>query len=68
VEIYSIDNLTLREIQALRQSLDFIQITGVDAMFIGLLQTKLSQQIQQIENHIQENPQTSTKTKRNKKS
>ena len=50
--IYSIDNLTLREIKALRKSLDSIPITGIDAAFIAMLQHKTSTQIQEIENHI----------------
>jgi maleate cis-trans isomerase len=52
MEIYSLDNLTLREVKALRKSLDFIPITGVDALFIGSLQLKMNEQIQQIETHI----------------
>ena len=52
MEMYSLDNLTLREVKALRKSLDFIPITGIDAMFIGTLQLNMNEQIQQIENHI----------------
>jgi hypothetical protein len=52
MEIYSLDNLTLREIKALRKSLDFLPITGVDALFIGSLQLKMNDQIHQIETHI----------------
>ena len=52
MEIYSLDNLTLREIKALRKSLDFLPITGVDALFIGSLQLKMNDQIQQVETHI----------------
>lgn len=59
MEIYSLDNLTLREVKALRKSLDFIPITGIDAMFIGTLQLKMNEQIQQIETHI--NSQNSSK-------
>lgn len=51
--IYSLDDLTLREIKALRKSLDYIPITGIDAAFIAMLQHKVSSQIQEIENHIQ---------------
>ena len=51
--IYSLDNLNLREIKALRKSLDYIPITGIDAAFIAMLQHKTTSQIQQIENHIQ---------------
>lgn len=52
MEIYSLDNLSLREVRALRTSLDSIPITGIDAGFIALLQHKISSQIQSIENHI----------------
>jgi len=62
MEDYSLKNLSLAEIKALRQSLDFIQITGKDAMFIGLLQNKVTTQIQEIEN-----PTSSPSNKSNKK-
>ncbi|MDC0539986.1 hypothetical protein OAO15_00585 [bacterium] len=52
MEIYSLDNLSLREVRALRTALDSIPITGIDAGFIALLQHKLSSQTQSIENHI----------------
>ena len=39
-ELYSLEKLNLREIKALRKGLEFIQINGVDAMFIGMLQEK----------------------------
>jgi len=51
--IYSLDDLSLREIKALRKSLDYLPITGIDASFVAILQHKTSSQIQQIENHIQ---------------
>jgi hypothetical protein len=51
--IYSLDDLTLREIKALRKSLDYLPITGIDAAFIAMLQHKTTSQIQEIENHIQ---------------
>jgi hypothetical protein len=51
--IYSLDNLSLREIKALRKALDTIPITGIDAAFIAMLQHKISSQTQEIENHIQ---------------
>jgi hypothetical protein len=51
--IYSLDNLSLREIKALRKALDYIPITGIDAAFIAMLQHKISSQTQEIENHIQ---------------
>ena len=53
-EIYSIDNLTLREVKALRQGLDFIEIKGVDALFLATLQLKINEQVNQIQNHINE--------------
>mgnify|MGYP001354832763 FL=1 len=60
-ELYSLEKLNLREIKALRKGLEFIQINGVDAMFIGMLQAKLSQQIEQIENQISDNKKSSSK-------
>jgi len=51
--IYSLDDLSLREIKALRKALDYLPITGIDAAFIAMLQHKTTSQIQQIENHIQ---------------
>jgi len=48
-ELYSIEGLSLREVKALRRGLDFIQIGGVDAFFIGTLQIKLNEEIKQIE-------------------
>ena len=80
--IYSIDNLTLREIKAIRKSLDSIPITGIDAAFIAMLQHKTSTQIQEIENHIkkeeiakqkslekaiQNNPESNSKQKQGSK-
>lgn len=80
--IYSLDNLTLREIKALRKSLDSIPITGIDAAFIAMLQHKISTQIQEIENHIkkeeiakqkslekaiQKNPESNSKQKQGSK-
>ena len=53
-EIYTLEGLTLREVRALRQGLNTIQISGIDALFIATLQIKLNDQIKQIENHIDE--------------
>ena len=53
-EIYSIDKLTLREVKALRQGLDFIEIKGIDALFLATLQLKINEQVNQIQNHINE--------------
>lgn len=52
MSIYTLEELSLREIKALRQSLDHIPITGIDAMFIALLQNKITTQINQIEEHL----------------
>tara|TARA_B110000285_G_scaffold59158_1_gene67864 strand:+ start:1000 stop:1200 length:201 start_codon:yes stop_codon:yes gene_type:complete len=51
-ELYSLENLTLREVKALRTGLNHIQITGIDAFFMGTLQIKVSSQIEEIENHL----------------
>jgi hypothetical protein len=53
-ELYDLENLTLREIKALRTGLDHLPINGIDAFFIGTLQLKLNEQIKQIETHIAE--------------
>jgi hypothetical protein len=47
MDIFSI-NLSLPEIQTLRQSLDVITIAGKDAKFVASLQIKLEQEINQI--------------------
>jgi len=52
--IYSLDDLSLREIRALRKSLDFLPITGVDASFIAVLQNKITTQVMEIESHIKQ--------------
>tara|TARA_R110002167_G_scaffold350926_1_gene563307 strand:- start:349 stop:552 length:204 start_codon:yes stop_codon:yes gene_type:complete len=57
-ELYSLENLTLRDIKALRTALNYIQITGIDAFFIGTLQINISGQIEEIENHISVPQQT----------
>ena len=81
--IFNLEELTLREIKALRKSLDYIPITGIDAAFIAILQNKINIQIQQIESHLQSeetnkgsqlqeaisnDPKSKTKTTRGKKS
>jgi len=55
MDIFSIE-LTLPEIQTLRQSLDVITIAGKDAQFLATLQIKLESEIQQIAN-MQSAPQ-----------
>ena len=46
---YNLTNLSLRELLALRKSTNYIPITGVDAIFIGTLQVKLNQKIEEVE-------------------
>jgi hypothetical protein len=53
MDLFSID-LTLGEIQLLRQSLDVITISGKDAKPIAALQTKLESEIQSIQIQLQE--------------
>ena len=48
MNIFSID-LTLGEIQCLRQSLDVISISGKDAKFVATLQVKLEREMAQIQ-------------------
>ncbi len=50
-ELYTLEGLTLREVKALRTGLNFIQITGMDAFFMGTLQIKIATQIKEIESH-----------------
>ena len=47
MNIFSIE-LTLPEIQTLRQSLDVINIVGKDARFLASLQIKLENELEQI--------------------
>ena len=53
MDIFSID-LTIGEIQLLRQSLDIITINGKDAKVVASLQSKLEQELAQITKAIQE--------------
>ncbi len=48
MNIFSID-LTISEIQLLRQSLDIISIKGTDAKFLATLQSKLETELLQIQ-------------------
>jgi len=48
MNIFSID-LTVNEIQLLRQSLDIISIKGTDAKFLANLQIKLENELLQIQ-------------------
>ena len=55
--LFSIENLSIEEIAAMRQSLNVIDIKGSSAQFIATLQTKLDNEIssaQQILKHEQE--------------
>ena len=49
---YNLTNLSLRELRALRKSTDYIPITGIDAIFIGTLQVKLTAKIESIEEQL----------------
>ena len=60
--IFTLEDLSLREIKALRKSLDFIPITGIDADFIAILQIKIQQQIQQIEEHLKQEEEEKQKS------
>lgn len=60
--IYSLEDLSLREIKALRKSLDYIPITGIDAMFIALLQNKIQTQVNQIEDYIKKEEEQKEKS------
>lgn len=51
MDLFSID-LTVNEIQLLRQSLDIITITGKDAKFLASLQSKLERELNEIANMI----------------
>lgn len=53
MNVFSID-VTLSEIQLLRQSLDVITITGKDAKLIASLQIKLETEIQSIQHQLKE--------------
>jgi|TARA_B100000780_G_scaffold231518_1_gene171338 hypothetical protein len=52
MDLYTLEDLSLREIKALLVGLNTIPITGVDAMFVGILQNKMQVQIKQIEDHL----------------
>ena len=59
--IYSLEDLELREIKALRKSLDYIPITGIDAAFIAILQNKIQQQVNQIEEYLRQEEEAKRK-------
>lgn len=54
MNLFSIENLTLDEIAALRQSLNVIDIKGSSAQFIAGLQIKLDNEIAEIQNMLQQ--------------
>jgi hypothetical protein len=54
MNLFSIDNLSLEEINLLRQSLNVIEIKGASAVFVATLQMKLDQEISQIRTMIEE--------------
>ena len=62
-ESFNLTGLTLSEIRALRQGLNSIQISGIDAMFIGSLQIKVDNQINEIEEFINP-PKPKSKSKK----
>ena len=53
--MYNLQKLSAREIRALRTALDYLPIKGIDAMFIGMLQAKLIDKIQAIDEKEKEN-------------
>ena len=63
MNVFSIENLQLEEIQLLRQSLNVIQITGASAQFVANLQNKLDYEINQIEMMLIEDNKKSSKSK-----
>jgi hypothetical protein len=63
MNVFSIENLQIEEVQLLRQSLNVIQITGASAQFVANLQNKLDYEIQQIETILIEETKKSSKSK-----
>jgi len=54
MNLFSIENLSIDEIAALRQALNVIDIKGSSAQFIANLQLKLDSELQQIQAMLQE--------------
>ena len=54
MNLFTIENLSLEEINLLRQSLNVIEIKGSSAIFVATLQVKLDQEISQIRSMIEE--------------
>ena len=63
MNVFSIENLQLEEIQLLRQSLNVIQITGASAQFVANLQNKLDYEISQIQTMTAEETKKTSKSK-----
>jgi len=57
MNLFSIENLSIEEIAALRQALNVIDIKGSSAQFIANLQLKLDSELQQIQIMMQEEEQ-----------
>lgn len=53
MNLFTIENLSLDEIAALRQSLNVIDIKGSSAQFIATLQLKLDSELNQIQQMLQ---------------
>ena len=54
MNLFTIENLSLEEINLIRQSLNVIEIKGSSAIFVATLQVKLDQEISQIRTMIEE--------------
>jgi Tfp pilus assembly protein PilN len=54
MNLFSIENITLEEISALRQSLNVIDIKGSSAQFIATLQSKLDKEIAEIQQMLKQ--------------
>jgi hypothetical protein len=63
MNVFSIENLQIEEIQLLRQSLNVIQITGASAQFVASLQNKLDYEINQIQTILAEETKKTSKSK-----
>lgn len=59
---HSLENLSIDEIAALRQSLNVIDIKGSSAIFIATLQQKIDSKISQIQED-QQPPKSTSKSK-----
>ena len=63
MNVFSIENLQIEEIQLLRQSLNVIQITGASSQFVASLQNKLDYEINQIQTILAEETKKTSKSK-----